>query len=211
MRYLLSFLLLCGSVAGMAQDLDFPDFRSKKDNFSKVRDMPLRNDLASFLLAGVDESIGKAVLKNLPVKEYGNNFMTFEGDNIQVTIRTGAFDPSKYKIQRQETHVLKINGHPYYGGNYGELPRTIVQSVTVLIGKDTVAIPKEAYSDLFEPRFSYNESGSAKTRNNVYLSGDKSRIYIYMFNPDFGGSEYTWVIQDKNYLRRVVDFGILQK
>jgi hypothetical protein len=210
MRYLLSFLLVCSSVAGMAQDLDYPDFRSKKDNFSKIRDVPIRSDLASFALSGTDESIGKAVLKNLPVKEYGNNFMTFEGDNIQVTIRTGVFDPSKYKINRQEGHVLKINGHPYYGGNYGDLPKTTIQSVTVLIGKDTVAIPPEAYADLFEPRFSYAQSGSTKTRNNVYLSVDKSRIYIYMLNPEFGGTEYTWVIQDKGYLRRVVDFGFLK-
>lgn len=210
MRYLFSFLLLCSAIAAVAQDLDYPDFRSKKDNFSKVHDTPLRNDLASFVLSGVDESIGKATLNTLPVKDYGNNFMSFEGNTIQVTIRTGVFDPSKYKINRQETHVLKINGHPYYGGNYGDLPKTTIQSVTVLIGKDTVAIPKEAYSDLFEPRFSYNQSGSTKTKNSVYLSADKSRIYIYMLNPESGGTEYTWIIQDKAYLRRVVDFGFLK-
>ncbi len=210
MRYLISLVLIYSSVTCLAQDLDYPDFRSKKDNFSKVREAALRADLASFTLSGVDESIGKAVLKNLPIKDYGNNFMIFEGDNIQVTIRTGVFDPSKYKINRQESHVLKINGHPYYGGNYGDLPKTTIQSISVLIGKDTVAIPPEAYSDLFEPRFSYSQSGSVKTRNNVYLSADKSRIYIYMLNAETGGTEYTWVIQDKNYLRRVVDFGFLK-
>ena len=210
MRYLLPILLVFTGIACMAQDLDYPDFRSKKDNFSKVRDMQLRADLASFTLSGVDESIGKAVLPNLPIEDYGNNFMTFKGNNIQVTIRTGLFDPSKYKISRQESHVLKINGHPYYGGNYGDLPKTIIQSITVLVGKDTVPIPPEAYADLFEPSFSYAQSGSVKTRNNVYLSTDKTRIYIYMLNAENGGTEYTWVIQDKSYLRRVVDFGFLK-
>jgi hypothetical protein len=210
MRTLISFLLIFSSAACLAQDLDYPDFRSKRDNFAKVRDAVLRADLASFTLSGVDESIGKAVLATLPVKDYSNNFMIFEGNNIQVTIRTGVFDPAKNKIGRQETHVLKINGHPYYGGNYGDLPKTTIKSVTVLIGKDTVAIPPDAYSDLFEPRFTYSKSGSEKSRNNVYLSADKSRIYIYMFNDEFGGTEYTWVIQDKAYLRRVVDFGFLK-
>ncbi len=206
----MTWLFSLGSLASLAQDLDYPDFRSKKDNFSKVRETAVRADLASFCLSGVDESIGKAVLRNLPVKDYGNNFMQFEGENIQVMILTGVFDPSKYKIARQESHVLKINGHPYYGGNYGDLPRTTIQSVTVLIGKDTIPIPKEAYADLFEPSFSYNQGGSVKSRNNVYLSADKSRIYIYMLNTESGGTEYTWIIQDKQYLRRVVDFGFLK-
>jgi hypothetical protein len=32
-----------------------------------------------------------------------------------------------------------------------------------------------------------------------------------MLNIDNGGAEYTWVIRDKQYLRRVVDVGFLNK
>lgn len=200
-----------------AQDLDFPDYRSKKDNFSKIRDNALRTDIASFALAAVDESIGKAQLKSIPIANYGSNFMTFQGDNngenIQVTIRTGVFNPAKHKMMIQEKHLLRIDNHPYYGGNYGEMPKTTIESVTVVVDKDTVPIPVAAYSDLYDPKFSFSESGATRTRNAVYLSADKftHTFYIYMLDIQNGGSEFTWVIQNKQYLRRVVDFGFLSK
>src|ERR1700742_939280 len=136
------------SIACEAQDLDFPDFRSKKDNFSKVTDKDIRADIASFSLAAVDESIGKAVLKFLPVKDYGPNFMSYEGpgigpgnpptngENIQVTIRIGVFLPTKHKMMMQEQHLLRIDGKPYYGGIYGQPPHTTIEAVTVIVGKD---------------------------------------------------------------------------
>jgi len=194
-----------------AQDLDFPDYRSKKDNFSKINDKDVRADVASFALAGVDESIGKAALSTLPVKEVGSNYMIFEGNNIQVTVRTGVFFPSKHKMMYVDKHLLRIDNHPYYGGTYGIAPQTTIQSITVVVGTDTVAIPPNAYSDLYDPQFSFNEGGSTRSRNGVFLSNDKHTFYIYMLNINGGGSEFTWVIRDKQYLRRVVDFGFLNK
>jgi hypothetical protein len=207
------FYVPCG-----AQDLDFPDYRSKRDNFSKVSDKMMRADIAGFALAAVDESIGKAQLKTVPLKEYGPNFMKFEGPDdrgvgIQVTIRTGTFDPTKHKLMIVDKHLLRIDGHPYYGGNYGETPRTTIESVVVVVGKDTVPVPREAYSDLYDPKFSFTEGGASRTRNAVYLSADKNShvFYVYMLNIENGGSEFTWVIQNKQYARRVVDFGMLPK
>ncbi|MDP4246281.1 MAG: hypothetical protein Q8932_10575 [Bacteroidota bacterium] len=201
-----------------AQDLDFPDYRNKKDNFSRIQDKMMRADIASFALAGVDESIGKAQLKTVPLKEYGPAFMKFEGPDvrgelIQVTIRTGTFDPAKHKLMVVDKHLLRIDGHPYYGGNYGETPKTSIESVIVVVGKDTVPVPREAYSDLYDPKFSFREGGANRTRNGVYLSADKNShlVYIYMLNVENGGSEFTWVIQNRQYLRRVVDFGMLPK
>ncbi len=110
-----------------------------------------------------------------------------------------------------EQHLLRIDGKPYYGGHYGENPHTTVESVTVVVGKDTVPIPATAYFDLYDPKFSFNESGATRTRNGVFLSNDKHTFYIYMFNIENGGVEYTWVIRDKQYLRRVVDFRIPQE
>jgi hypothetical protein len=212
MRLLLSclFSLLVASTL-TAQDLDFPDYRSKKDNFAKISEKDIRADVASFALAGVDESIGKAPLSSLPVKEVGSNYMTFEGNNIQVTIRTGVFFPSKHKMMYVDKHLLRIDNHPYYGGTYGIAPQTTIQSITVVVGTDTVAIPPNAYSDLYDPQFSFNEGGSTRSRNGVFLSNDKHTFYIYMLNINGGGSEFTWVIRDKQYLRRVVDFGFLNK
>src|SRR5882724_6349903 len=211
MRVLFFLLLIAAGSAGRAQDLDFPDYRSKKDNFSKISDQVARGDIASFALAAVDESIGKAVLRSLPVKDYGDKFMKWEGEDIQVTFRTGVFFQTKHKLNYNEKHLAKIDGRPYYGGNYGEMPKGTIEAITVVVGKDTVAIPPAAYSDLYDPKFSFNQSGATRTRNGVFISNDKHTFYIYMLNIETGGSEYTWVIRDKQFLRRVVDFGFLNK
>src|SRR4051812_29656840 len=92
------FVALAAGHITRAQDLDYPDYRSKKDNFAKVNDKDIRNDLASFVMAGLDESIGKAQLKSLSIKEVGSNYMTFEENNIQVTVKVGVFFPTKHKM-----------------------------------------------------------------------------------------------------------------
>jgi hypothetical protein len=209
MRRLIFLLLVLSSFTGMTQDLDFPDFRNKKDNFLKVTDKQVRADVASFALAGVDESIGKAPLPSLPVLDVGPNFIKYGNDDIQVTIKSGVFLPSKHKLMIQEGHLLRIDGKPYYGGIIGQPPRTTIESVTVLVGKDTVVIPPVAYVDLYDPKFSFRENGETRSRNGVFLSNDKHTFYIYLLNIDNKGAEYTFVIRDKQYLRRVVDWGFL--
>ncbi len=210
LRFPISLLLVLTGSACFSQDLDFPDFRQKKDNFNKIREQDIRNDVASFALAALDESIGKPQLAGVPVKDFGLNFMSFQNDHIQVIIRTGIFTPSKHKLMKQEDHILRIDGKPYYGAIPGTPPHVSIESITVVVDKDTVAIPHEAYFDLYEPRFSYNENGATRTRNGVFLSNDKHTFYIYMFSNDNSGLEYTWVIRDKQYLRRVVDWGFLK-
>ena len=210
MRIIASFVLILTTLGSFAQDLDFPDFRQKKDNFNKIREPDIRNDVASFSLAALDESIGKPQLTAVPVKDFAATFMSFENDNIQVIIRTGVFNPKQHKIMKQEEHILRIDGHPYYGTAPGEQPHSTIESITVVVGKDTVVIPPTAYTDLYEPKFSYNEGGATRSRNGVFLSNDKHTFYIYMFSNENFGTEYTWVIRDKQYLRRIVDFGFLK-
>jgi hypothetical protein len=204
-------LLFLAAGSAIAQDLDYPDFRSKKDNFSKINDQALRGDIACFALAGIDESIGKPQLQTVPVIDYSQNYIKYGNDKIQVIIKTGFFMPTKHKLQFSEKHLVKIDGKPYYGGVYGEQPHNTIESVTVLVGTDTVSIPATAYNDLYEPKFSFNENGATRSRNGVYLSNDKHTFYIYMLNIDNGGAEYTWVIRDRQFIRRVVDFGFLTK
>ncbi|HYE55277.1 MAG TPA: hypothetical protein VD996_10550 [Chitinophagaceae bacterium] len=213
MRTLLPILLLCISIASFSQDREFPDFRSKKETFLRVQEKDVRADLASFTMGGMDESVGKGKLFNIPATNYGNDFITFSGSDIQVTIKAGTFDKTKHKLQMfQNKYLVRIDGKPYFG-NYGDVPTTTIQSITVLVGKDTVAIPAAAYADLYEPDFTYRDgAGTVKSYNKVYLSPDNKRIYIYMLNRDpYGSYEVTWVIQDKQYLRRVVDFGFLKQ
>jgi len=211
MRTLFSLLFVLTSIAAMAQD-DKPDGRSKKDNFSKMREKDLRGDIAAFAMAGIDESVGRLPLKSIPMTDYGNNFMKFEGNNISVAVKAGIFIPTKHKLAYyEETFLVKIDGKPYFG-NYGKVPKTVIESVKVLVGKDTVAIPPIAYVDLYNPSFLYRDAaGTERTLNSVYFSPDKRTMYIYMLNKEDKGSyEVTWIIQDKKYLRRVVDFNLLK-
>jgi hypothetical protein len=110
----------------------------------------------------------------------------------------------------EKKYLTKIDKKAYYG-NYGAVPRTQITAINVMVDKDTVAIPPTAYFDLYNPQFTYAEGSNQKSYNGVYLSPDKRNIYIYMLSRDTNGSyEVTWVIQDKKYLRRVVDYGFLK-
>lgn len=197
------------SIAGncFSQDADFNDYRRKNEGFAHVTDKSIRSDLSCFAIGGIEESMGKGKLKEIPVKEYGPDFITFDSNQIKVTIKAVPFFATKHKLAKEGDHLVKIDNRPYYG-NYGKLPSMAIGKVTVTIGKDTVAIPESAWAALYNPSFTYTENGSAKTRDAVYLSPDKRTFYIYMLNKDDAGSyEVTWIIQDKQYLKRVVDYG----
>ena len=211
MRFVFLLLLVALSNLGKAQNDDYPDYRSKKDIFSRITEKDIRSDLASFSMGGIDESIGKLPLKTIPATGFGNNFISFASENIQVTITGGVFNPYKHKLGYfDEKYLVKIDSKPFFG-NYGKVPKTTIENVTVVIDNDSVAIPSTAFSDLYNPIFTINESGVQKTNNKVYLSADGHKVYIYMLKQEQGGSyEVTWIIQDKKYLRRVVDFGFLK-
>ncbi len=205
-------LLLTGLVA-FSQERDFPDYRSKKEIFTRIQEKDIRSDVASFAFGGMDESIGKGKLVSIPATKYGRDFISFAGKDIQVTISGGTFDEAAHKFTYyNKEHLVKIDSKAFYG-SYDEKPETTIHSVTVIVGKDTVAIPATAYSDLFNPEFTYTDkSGVVKSFNNVYLSPDKRTFYIYMLNRHPKANyEVTWVIRDKQYFRRIVDFGFLNK
>lgn len=91
------------------------------------------------------------------------------------------------------------------------MPKTQIANVTVIIDRDTIAIPPAAYTDLYNPIFSFYDKGVQKSQDKVYLSNDGRKVYVYLLKQEVGGSyEVTWIIQDKKYLRRVVDFGFLK-
>ena len=203
-------LLLVNVTPVLCQD-DLPDFRNKKDNFSKVREKDIRNDLASFAIAGIEERIGKKPLKDIPARNYSGSNLLFQEGNIKVNITAGIFDPSKHRLDSVEKYLVKIDKKPYFG-NYGSVPRYTISSVTLFIDKDTIPVPQTALFDLYSPTFAYRDGGGIpKTFNAVYLSEDKRTIYVYMLNKEDRGSyEVTWIFRDKKYLRRVVDSNILK-
>jgi hypothetical protein len=212
MRILLSLMLLTCSIGTFAQDESLPDIRNKRESFNKYEKGEIRDDLASFTLGGVDERIGKSPLEKLPATDYTSNSITFEGSDIKVIITKNRFEPGKHKLlyYYDKKYLVKIDNKPFYG-DYGAVPTNGIASVVVVIGKDTIPIPDFAYTDLFHPDFIYNDGGTVRTRNGVFLSKDKKKLYIYMLNSEaVGHYEVTWIIQDKKYIGRVVDSGLLK-
>jgi hypothetical protein len=86
-----------------------------------------------------------------------------------------------------------------------------IGSVIILIGNDTVPVPREAYADLYDFDFAYTDaSGVLRSQDRVYVSKDGRTIYIYLLDRNVGGTEVTWIIRDKKYLKRVLDFGFMR-
>lgn len=211
MKQFFLFIFISLPVICPAQAKDFPDYRTKKESFAKVSDKTIRADLGVFTIGGIEESIGKLPLKKISPFSYTKSLMSFKADNIEITVTTARFEPTGRKLTTIEDHLVKIDNKPFYGA-YGETPVTAIKSITVRINKDTIVIPPAAYGDLYNLNFTYKDkAGTERTANGVYFSADGKRMYIYLLSRDETGSyEVTWIVEDKKYLRRVVDWGFTQ-
>jgi hypothetical protein len=201
----LLFIFFCSA----QKNYEYSDTRKKTESFKKITQKDIRADLASFTLAGIDESVGKSDLKKVSFKTFGPDFMKFEGDDIKASVNTSPFDPSKHKLDYDEKYLIKIDRKTYYGA-YGTLPKTYISHVTITVGNDTIVIPPAAYADLYNLNLTYMDKGVQRTGNGIYVSKDGHKIYFYLLCRDTTGSyEVTWVIQDKKYLRRVLDYEMI--
>jgi hypothetical protein len=208
MRIIICVLLVTFCSACFAQDDDIPTYHNKWESFAKMKEQDLRADLATFTLGGLDESMGKQQLAYIPVSDYGDNFVEFLQDNIHIKITSAMFDKAKHKLQYYDRYVVRIDNKPFYGVD-GQMPRRKIESIAIAIGNDSVQIPPAAFFDLYEPRFCSPDASTGKIACNtrVFISNDKRKIYIYMLNSSGrGGYEVTWIIEDKKYLRRVIDY-----
>jgi hypothetical protein len=208
MRIILSVLFCSMIHFSFAQDSDIPDYRSKRDNFLKMQEKDIRADLSQFTFGGISESLVKHKLDAIPVESTSSDAIVFSRDTVMVQITAGGFDPTKHKVTwYADKYAVKLDNHAFWGTE-NKVPKRSITSVIAVIGLDTVVVPPAAYTDLYEPHFYYtNEKGNKKTYCAVYVSADKRNYYIYMLNGEGAGRyEVTWVIQDKHYLRRVVDW-----
>ncbi|MDQ6889938.1 MAG: hypothetical protein M3Z56_06660 [Bacteroidota bacterium] len=191
------------------RELDYQDTRRKTESFAKFPKGDIRNDLAAFTLSGISESVGKAQFKKIPFTSFSIDHMTFEGDGIKAIITTLPFEPAKHKFIYDEKYLVRIDKKAYYGG-YGAMPSRYISNITMTVDNDTIVIPPAAYSDIYNVNFTYSDKGVQRSTNGIYRSKDGHRIYLYLFSKDNNGSyEVTWIIQDKKYLRRVLDYDFM--
>jgi hypothetical protein len=192
------------------KNIEITDTRNQKESFAKVVQKDVRADVATFAMGGVDESVGKEPLQKIAFTALSHDSITFFGDDVKATIYISPFDPAKHKLDYDEKTLTKIDRKTYYG-SYGNTPESAVGKIIVIIAGDTVSIPPAAYGDIYNPKLSYvDKSGVERSRNAVYKSKDGHKIYLYLFTKDTTGSyEVTWVIQDKKYLRRILNYGFM--
>ncbi len=201
--------LLYGFSCSAQRDYDYQDTRKKNESFARFPKNEIRADLATFTLSGIDEAVGKEELQKIPFTTFGSDFMNFAGDNIKASIKLSPFDKSKHKLDYDEKYLIRIDRKTYYG-DYGNVPRTYISSITLIVGPDTVLIPPAAYADIYNLNLTYTDNGTLRSRNGIYKSKDGTRIYLYIFCKSNSGSyEVTWIIQNKIYLRRVLDYGFM--
>lgn len=191
-----------------AQDDDMPDTRRKTESFARFHYPGIRADLATFTLTGASESVGALPLQKINYSTLGNDSITFDGDGIKAKVKIAPFDPAKHKLYYDDKYLVRIDRGTYYG-DYGNVPKTYISEVSVIVDNFPVLIPKIAYSDLYNLHFTYTSNGVERTTDAIYLSKDGHYIYLYLFCKNNSGSyEVTWIIQDKKYLRRVLDYGL---
>jgi hypothetical protein len=199
-------LFLLSSLISTAQR--FADSVYDKDSFSQLKAGKLKRDLALFTIAGSGAYKPKHNLRAIPVIDFSYQDAVFKKDSIKVIIRETNFIKSRHRLTFVDSILTKIDNKPFWGTD-GGLPRTQIATVLIIVNKDTIRIPKSAYSDLYEPNFCYNDQSMKPDCScAVFVSGDGKRLYIYMVNSDGAGTyEVTWIISNGKYLRRVVDLG----
>lgn len=206
--FLYSFNSISQKTQQPKKNYEYQDTRKKNESFAKLPP-DLKAELSTFTFSGIDVGIKKLPLTKIPYKSFGPDFMSFEAPDLKAIIKTAPFEPSKHRLDYDEGYLIRIDRKTYYG-NFSVVPKTFISNITIVIGKDTVAIPPAAYADLYNLNFAYTDKVTQRTANGIYRSADPHRIYLYIFCKDNTGSyEVTWIIYDKKYIRRVLDYGFM--
>ena len=129
------------------------------------------------------------------------NTIVFEGKEIQVVLTSGKFDKSKHSFEYfkdSSTGIEIIDDAALLYGNDGKIPTTEYRSIEVNIHGKQVSLPKDAYSDLYEPTF--------RTDHN-FVHYDKENDILYIVaNNNYADRPYKvcWQIEKGVYKGRKV-------
>ena len=128
------------------------------------------------------------------------NTIVFEGKEIQVVLTSGKFDKSKHSFEYYKdspSGVEVIDDQLPYGTD-GKMPTTEYKSIVINIHGKQVSLPKDAYSDLYEPTF-------LTDHNSVYYDKESDILYI-VANNNYAERPYKvcWQIEKGVYKGRKV-------
>ena len=126
--------------------------------------------------------------------------MVFEGKEIQVVLTSGKFDKSKHSFEyfKDSTTGIEVIEDQLLYGTDGKMPTTEYKSIVINIHGKQVSLPKDAYSDLYEPTF-------LTDHNFVYYDKDADILYI-VANNNYADRPYKvcWQIEKGVYKGRKV-------
>ena len=128
------------------------------------------------------------------------NTIVFEGKEIQVVLTSGKFDKSKHSFEYfkdSSTGIEVIDDALLYGTD-GKMPTTEYRSIVINIHGKQVSLPKDAYSDLYQPTF-------LTDHNSVYYDKESDILYI-VANNNYAERPYKvcWQIERGVYKGRKV-------
>ena len=128
------------------------------------------------------------------------NTIVFEGKEIQVVLTSGKFDKSKHSFEYfkdSPTGIEVIDDELPYGTD-GKMPTTEYRSIEINIHGKRVSLPKDAYSDLYQPTF-------LTDHNSVYYDKESDILYI-VANNNYAERPYKvcWQIEKGVYKGRKV-------
>ena len=128
------------------------------------------------------------------------NTIVFEGKEIQVVLTSGKFDKSKHSFEYfkdSSTGIEVIDDALLYGTD-GKMPTTEYRSIVINIHGKQVSLPKDAYSDLYQPTF-------LTDHNSVYYDKESDILYI-VANNNYADRPYKvcWQIERGVYKGRKV-------
>ena len=129
------------------------------------------------------------------------NTIVFEGKEIQVVLTSGKFDKSKHSFEYfkdSSTGIEVIDDPALLYGNDGKMPTTEYRSIVINIHGKQVSLPKDAYSDLYQPTF-------LTDHNSVYYDKESDILYI-VANNNYAERPYKvcWQIERGVYKGRKV-------
>ena len=129
------------------------------------------------------------------------NTIVFEGKEIQVVLTSGKFDKSKHSFKYfkdSSTGIEVIDDPALLYGNDGKMPTTEYRSIVINIHGKQVSLPKDAYSDLYQPTF-------LTDHNSVYYDKESDILYI-VANNNYADRPYKvcWQIERGVYKGRKV-------
>ncbi|WP_426483969.1 hypothetical protein [Flavobacterium sp. 2] len=137
----------------------------------------------------------------IPLVKETKNQVIFKKDGFDISIESKNFESNSAKLtflEKDKSILKKINGKDFWGTD-GGIPKKAYKSITVVIDKKTIELPKNSFDDLFEPSL-YNTKINYDKKNDM--------LYISSSNSDgAGGYEIVWVIEKGKYKERKIAFG----